>query len=98
MNPSHADVTISRCSGCGQLWIQLDLEDWVARSNRWYRAPISKIPKLEDARQVIDSASHCYSGGEYHRPHDETGEPLFLADGTQRWVGGFRMNEPPFIM
>lgn len=87
-------IRVTTCPDCGQKWLTYRLEDWVARSNRWYCVAVAEVPAVEDCRGLIEAADYCYVGGEYHRPNDETGEALFTSDGTQRRIEGFRMNRP----
>lgn len=91
-------IHVERCEKCDRLWMTYLMEDWVKYSNRWYRVEVSEVPEPTDARSIIEGAAYCYAGGGYHRPNDETGEPLYLADGTERRVMGFRWNAPILMM
>lgn len=67
-----ADVTVERCSQCGQLWLhyQFEFEAFTA-SGRWYRGLISAAQAAtltaENAAGVLESLPSYTAGGSYFR-------------------------------
>lgn len=67
MDQHFADVSLLRCSKCGQRWLRYQYEnEGISRSGRWFLAAVDQPVTLELAKVRIESAVEYWCGGSYY--------------------------------
>ncbi len=68
---SGAEITLDRCTHCGQLWLNYLIEDpSFSHSTRWWRVVLTLEQKqgisAATSRGFIEQQAWCFIGGSYY--------------------------------
>lgn len=80
MDSNFADVSVLKCSTCGQFWLRYFYElEGFKDSGRWYECPISSYEKqlitAESALEFLNSQPWVFQGGSYYGGNTSKSQP-----------------------